>query len=386
MIYLDNASTTPIHPDVLEAMRPYLTDEYANPGTIYSFGRKAKKAIDKARTQVADFMGAEPEQMIFTSGGTEANNTVYSSVCDILKAVGKTHIITTKVEHDSVIRSVNKMCIKQGFDVTFADVTAQGFVEPHSIENAITDKTGLVSVMYVNNETGAENPVEDIGKLCREHNILFHTDCVQAAGSFKLDVKKIGCDFASISSHKIHGPKGIGALFVKDKSLITPIIYGGAEQEFGLRGGTENVPAIAGFGKACEIVSSRINTIDKQTSLLKQLFYGVLIEELKTCGLENIVHINGDSIIKHGKILNIRFDKVDGETLLLMLDAKNICVSAGSACRSHESEPSNVLLTMGLSPDEARNAIRISFSMLTESDEVITAAKVMADCVKILHN
>lgn len=386
MIYLDSASTTPVDPQVVEAMMPYLTEQYGNPGTIYSFGRKAKNAVEKARVQVADLIGAKPEQIIFTSGGTEANNMVFFSTADKLKANDKTHIISTKYEHDSVLKAIKELCIKRGFHSDLVSPNAQGVVDLQEIVGKINEKTGIVSVMFVNNEVGSENAVSDIAELCKSHNVLFHTDCVQAVSSHRIDVSKIGCDFASFSAHKIHGIKGAGALFVRDRESLSPLIHGGSSQEFGLRGGTENVPAIVGFGAACEITKRELHESDVKTSVFKQNFYTALTEELKRFGLGSIVHINGDLIIKHGKILNIRFDGVDGETLLLMLDAKDICVSAGSACRSQESEPSRVLLSMGIEPEDARNSIRVSFSKMNTEEEVYTAAKIMADCVRILHH
>lgn len=385
MIYLDNASTTQVDPEVIDAMMPYLTDQYGNPGSIYSFGRSARKAVEKSRAQVAAYIGAEPDQIVFTSGGTESNNTVFASLENYLRGCGKTHIISTMLEHDSVLKAIKALCIKPEFYSTFIHPNAQGSVEINDIIGEIDEKSGLVSVMYVNNEVGSENPVEEIGAFCKSHDILFHTDCVQAAGSHEIDVKKIGCDFLSMSSHKIHGVKGVGALFVRKKSLLSPIIHGGNKQEFGLRGGTENVPAIVGFGKACEIAAKKQHETDVLTSSLKQIFYSSLLEKLKEIGLEDIVHINGDLIIKHGKILNIRFDTVDSETLLLMLDAKNICISAGSACRSQENEPSRVLLSMGIEPEDARNSVRISFSRMNTEEEIEEAAKTMAECVRILH-
>lgn len=385
MIYLDNASTTQVDSEVIEAMMPYLTEQYGNPGTIYSFGRNSKRAVEKARAQVAALINAQPDQIIFTSGGTEANNTVFSSLENYLRKSGKTHIISTLSEHDSVLKSIEALCIKPEFYSTFIRPNAQGSVETNDIISKINEKSGLVSVMYVNNEVGSENPIEEIGNFCKSHDILFHTDCVQAAGSHEIDVKKIEGDFLSMSSHKIHGVKGVGALYVRDKSLLSPIIHGGDKQEFGLRGGTENVPAIVGFGKACEIATKKQHETDILTSSLKQIFYSNLLKELKGFGLEEVVHINGDLIIKHGKILNLRFDKVDSETLLLMLDAKNICISSGSACRSQESEPSRVLLAMGIEPEDARNSVRISFSRMNTEEEIEEAAKVMADCVRILR-
>lgn len=385
MIYLDNASTTKIDPSVLDAMMPFLTDEYGNPGTIYGLGRRAKEAVERARAQVAKFIGAKPEQIIFTSGGTEANNMVFSSLLSFLEQSEKTHVITTSSEHVSVLDSARNLCIKRGFDLTELQVNHHGCVELGSLKSELRENTGLVSIMYMNNETGSDNPVEEIGAMCHERGILFHSDCVQAAGCCKLDVEKMNCDFLSLSSHKIHGPKGVGALYVRDMSLITPMIRGGSAQEFGMRGGTENVAGIVGFGAACELMNERLHEIDVHNSMLKQVFYNVLEENLKAQGLQNVLHVNGDLIIKHGKTINIRFDDVDGETLLLMLDANGIYVSAGSACHSHESKPSHVLLAMGIDPEDARNSIRVSFSKMNTEAEVKYAAGVIANCVAALH-
>lgn len=385
MIYLDNASTTKIDPSVLDAMMPFLTDEYGNPGTIYGLGRRAKGAVEKARAQVAKFIGAKPEQIIFTSGGTEANNMVFSSLLSFLEQSEKTHVITTSSDHVSVLDSARNLCIKRGFDLTELQVNHHGCVELGNLKSELRENTGLVSIMYMNNETGSENPVEEIGAMCRERGILFHSDCVQAAGCCKLDVEKMNCDFLSLSSHKIHGPKGVGALYVRNMLLITPMIRGGSAQEFGMRGGTENVAGIVGFGAACELMNEKLHEIDVHNSMLKQIFYNVLEENLKAQGLQNVLHVNGDLIIKHGKTINIRFDGVDGETLLLMLDAKGIYVSAGSACHSHESKPSHVLLAMGIDPEDARNSIRVSFSKMNTEAEVKYAAGVIANCVAALH-
>ena len=385
MIYLDNASTTKIDPSVLDAMMPFLTDEYGNPGTIYGLGRRAKEAVEKARAQVAKFIGAKPEQIIFTSSGTEANNMVFSSLLSFLEQSEKTHVITTSSDHVSVLDSARNLCIKRGFDLTELQVNHHGCVELGNLKSELRENTGLVSIMYMNNETGSENPVDEIGAMCHERGILFHSDCVQAAGCCKLDVEKMNCDFLSLSSHKIHGPKGVGALYVRDMSLITPMIRGGSAQEFGMRGGTENVAGIVGFGAACELMNERLHEIDVHNSMLKQVFYNVLEENLKAQGLQNVLHVNGDLIIKHGKTINIRFDDVDGETLLLMLDAKGIYVSAGSACHSHESKPSHVLLAMGIDTEDARNSIRVSFSKMNTEAEVKYAAGVVANCVAALH-
>lgn len=397
MIYLDNASTTRIDPRVLEAMMPYLTDEYGNAGTLYELGRKSAEAIAKARQQVADLIGASPEQIIFTSGGSEANNMVFAGVKDYLISTGKTHIVTTQIEHDSVLNAVKKLCkaqdiveyscIKHGFDVEYVSPCNNGCVPYQSVLDSIGETTGLISVMHTNNETGLKNQrIEDIGRECKEKGVLFHTDCVQAAGCNELNVDEIGCDFMSLSSHKIHGAKGVGALYVRDKSVVSPIIFGGSSQEFGLRGGTENVAGIVGFGVACEILRLSQKKDIKYIAELLQLLYDSIQKHLVEYGLEHISHINGGtSANEHSKAINMRFDNVDGETLLLMLDARDVCVSAGSACRSHESEPSHVLLAMGIDPEGARNSIRFSLSRMNTREEVEKAAKIIADCVEALH-
>lgn len=393
MIYLDNAATTQIHPEVLDAMMPYLKEEYGNAGTMYGLGRRAANAVAEARQQVARLIGCEPNQIIFTSGGSEANSLVFAGLRPYLLANGKTHIITSAVEHDSVLKAVKSVCnplcrntknvIKSDFGATFLGVNPNGEVLVGDLLDALTEQTGLVSVMYVNNETGAVNPVREIGELCRSKNILFHTDCVQAMGFQNINVKDIGCDFLSISSHKVNAPKGVGALYVKDTSVLTPLIHGGAAQEFGLRGGTENVAGIVGFGKACEILGRDLEANREKANDLRITFERALKENLSSLGLQHILHINSES--EYSKILNVRFGDVDGQTLLLMLDAHEICVSAGSACRSHETEPSHVLLAMGLSEDGARDSIRTSFSHMQGTSEVLQAAKVIAHCVATLR-
>lgn len=393
-IYLDNAATTRIEPKVLEAMMPYLKNEFGNAGAIYGLGRQAADAINNARRQVADLISASPEQIIFTSGGSEANSLVLHGIRTYLKRKGKNRIVTSVVEHDSVLNSINALCgslrcnnqelIKDGFCASFLKVNEYGVVSAEELQNLLTEDAGLVSVMYVNNETGSVNPIKEIGRICSEKNILFHTDCVQAAGCHLIDVNEIGCDFLSISSHKIHGPKGVGALYVKDKELISPIIYGGAGQEFGLRGGTENVAGIVGFGKACEIAQEGLEDFRETTIFYKQRFINKLRKELVKKHID--FYINGEDENKPGRILNIRFQNIDGETLLLLLDAKGVCASAGSACRSHESEPSRVLLAMGLSPEEARSSIRVSFSECNSLREVEIASEIFADCVESLRD
>lgn len=380
MIYLDNAATTQIAPAVLEAMLPYLKCSFGNAGSLYKLGRDSASAVANAREQVANLIGAKPEQIVFTSGGSEANSFVFYGLRKHLLESGRKTIVVSAVEHDSVLKSAIALCsesdIKDEFDIKFLGVNRYGEADIEQLEQIISPDVALVSVMYVNNETGAVNDIKKIGELCKRNGVLFHTDCVQAAGCQTIDVEEIGCDFASISSHKIHGPKGVGALFVRDKTIVSPIIYGGSAQEFGIRGGTENVAGIVGFGKACSMCSDECI---KTTSAYRKFFISTIRNYISQDNI-NKFHINGREQ-QDGRILNIRFDGIDGETLVLYLDTEGIAISAGSACCSHESAPSHVLTAMGLSSDEARDSVRISFSDFNTLDEVETAAKVICDYV-----
>lgn len=386
MIYLDSAATTKIAPEVLQEMLPYLQEQYGNAGTLYKLGRDANEAVQKARAQVASLFNCEPQNIVFTSGGSESNNLVFRGIREHLLRIGKTHIITTAVEHDSLLKAADSLT-KLGFDITYLKPDNNGAVSSRALERAITDDTGFVSIMHTNNETGAINPISDLASVCAGRGILFHSDCVQAAGCYSLDVKGIGgLSFASVSSHKLHGPKGVGALYVRDIRMLSPLIYGGAEQEYGLRGGTENVAGIVGFGKACELVSANLREDTIKVSIIKQRFLFSLIEAVGSNLSDAGIHINGCPPIEPGKILNLRIDGVSGETLLLLMDASGVCISAGSACRSHENAPSHVLTAMGLSENEASSSIRISFSRFNTQEEVERAAIILADNIFSLRH
>lgn len=383
MIYLDNAATTQIDPEVLEAMMPYLTNEYGNPGSLYSHGRKAREAVENARKQVAAFLNAEPEQIIFTSGGTEANNMVFTITQHLLEKSGRKRVAFTAIEHDSVIKAARRMKIKHGFDVVKIPVNSAGCASHMALSDYyINDSMGLISMMFSNNEIGVLNLVHMISEKCHEHGILFHTDCVQAAGYNVLDVKRIGCDFMTISAHKIHGPKGVGALYVKNPRDIEPLILGGANQEFGLRGGTENVAGIIGFGKACEVSMSNHAEIVEKIISLRYEFISAFMNRMNMYGLKNLVALNGDSY--SGKTINLRVDGIEAETLLLMLDGIGVCISSGSACNSLESMPSHVLKAIGLSDTQAASSFRVSFSKMNTEEEVVSAANSIADCISLL--
>lgn len=384
MIYLDNAATTPTDPEVVEAMLPYLTNQFGNPGSIYKLGRDAKDAVMNARKQVASFIGAKPEQIVFTSGATEANNMVFEITRPLLEQVGRTHIVTSKIEHKSVLKSVQRLADEHNFDVTFLGLSRSLSNIPENIGQSIGPKTGLLSIMYANNEIGHVFDVRLLGKLCKERNVLFHTDCVQAASCRPINVERIGCDFATISSHKIHGPKGVGALFVKHPNNWPPMILGGDGQEFGLRGGTENVANIVGFGKACELAQKYVSFEElHRLEDMKSAFLSSLDMNLGMLGLSDVWHLNGCS--GYGtKTMSIRIDGIDAESLILMADNAGVCISAGSACNSKQNDPSHVLAAIGLTPDQARSSFRVSFSRMNHVDEAYTAGELIAGCVALL--
>lgn len=383
MIYLDNAATTKIAPEVLEVITPYLEEYYGNPGAVlYKPGSIAHSAIEYARWQVASMVHVSPEQIIFTSGGTESNALSILGLSEYLKSENKTHIIVSAVEHESVLGAAERLKT-EGFTVTKLPVTSDGTVSVVQLKEAITPETGLVSVMYVNNELGSVNPVEQIGAVCEERGVLFHTDCVQAAGTVPIDAVKLKCDFLSISSHKIHGPKGAGALYAKQKSILRPIIPGGHFQEHGLRGGTQNVPAIVGFGEACELTAKNLSMDIHRVSYVKQRFFEHLTKMIKPEYLDRLT-VNGLPVIDAGKILNLTIKGVDAESLIMMLDTKGVCVSMGAACTGSKSEPSHVLTAIGLSPETARNTLRFSFSKYVTPEQAEMAGVLTAMMANML--
>lgn len=384
MVYLDNAATTQIDPKVLEAMLPYLKDDFGNPGSKYSLGRTAREAVEKSRQQVADFLGCDPDQIVFTSGGSEANTMAILGISRRLGDFGRTHIVCSKTEHKSSLKAVHALT-KSGFDATYICGREAGRVTESTVKEALRPETGLVVSMHTNNETGVCNNIEELSVLCREKNIQLHVDAVQAAGFYDLNMSGIemsGVGTLSVSSHKIHGPKGVGALFVRNPKSLDPLVFGGAQQEHGLRGGTENVPGIVGFGLACELAQNEMKEAATQISLIRQRFFFLLKESLRE--YQGVLSANGSSAMDRGRILNIRLDGVDAETLLMMLDARGVFVSAGSACNSMEHEPSHVLTSIGLSPEQARSSIRVSFCKNTLEEDAVFAALQIADCAKSL--
>ena len=343
-IYLDYSATTPTHPEVVKAMLPYFTDVFGNPSSIHSYGQEAKGAIEEARVKVADFIGARDEEIIFTSGGTEADNFALKGVAFANESKGN-HIITSSIEHHVVIE-ICKFLERRGFRVTYLPVDEYGLVDPGDVKKAITDKTILISVMQANNEMGTIEPIAEIGKIARDAGIYFHTDAVQTVGHIPVDVNELEVDLLAMSAHKLYGPKGVGALYIRKGTKLIPFMHGG-DQERRRRASTENVPGIVGLGKATELAQQEMcKEAERLTYLRDQLIKGLLERIDHTC-------LNGHPLKRLPNNANVSVDFVEGESMLLNLDLEGICVSTGSACSSSSLEPSHVLLALGLSPEQA---------------------------------
>ena len=358
-VYMDNAATTPIRKEVLDAMMPYLTDMYGNPSSSYSFAKEVKKKIENARTQISELINCAPGEVFFTSGGTESDNWAIKAIAEKYAEKGK-HIITTKIEHHAVLSTVHWL-EKYGFEVTYLNVDKCGLIDLDELERAIRPDTILISIMTANNEIGTVQPIEKIGKIARSHNVIFHTDAVQAFGHIPIDVKKMKIDLLSASGHKINGPKGVGILYVKKGINLNSFVHGGA-QEGGRRGGTYNVPGIIGMGQAAALAKESCGKTDEIE--LRDYFIKRLLEEVPASSL------NGDSSSRLPNNINIRFDRVDTESLLVMLDQYGIYASVGSACTTGQVEPSHVLMAIGLTKEQAHNSLRLSISEDTSKDDV----------------
>ena len=359
--YFDNAATTNVKKEVLDEMLPYLKDEFGNPSSLYSIGRNAKRGIERARKQVADLINCNPEEIYFTSCGSESDNTAIKGIATSYRKKGR-HIITSKIEHPAVLNTC-KTLEKQGFRITYLDVDKDGKINIEQLRRSISMDTILITIMTANNEIGTIQPIEEISKIAKMYNILFHTDAVQACGNMYIDVKKMGIDALSLSGHKINAPKGIGALYVKSGIEFEKFIDGG-HQENDKRAGTENVAQIVGLGKACELARENL---DKHMNYLQELrdYY---ISEIES-KIEN-VKLNGQREDRLSGNANFLFKGVSGETLLLKLDEKEICVSTGSACSSGSSEPSHVLTAIGLSKEETNSCIRTTFGEMNTKEDV----------------
>ncbi len=359
MIYLDNAASTQIHEDVLEAMLPYLKEQYGNPSSIHRYGRLANKAIEKARKQIAMLINADSSEILLTSGGTESNNT---ALYGIAEKKPHSQIITSSIEHDAILEPCKKLA-KNGFDVIYLPVDAHGVVNLSVLKNSLSDNTCLVSIMFGNNEMGTIEPIAQIAQLCNEQNIPFHTDAVQAVGKNPIDVKKLGVDLLSISSHKINGPKGIGALYIRKGIDIVPIILGGG-QERGLRSGTENVANIVGFGKACEL--AKLNLSDN-ISHMKKLRDDLVAKILKEIPC---VILNGHAENRLPNNAHFTFLGVAGEDLIIKLDEYGIAASTGSACSVHTQKASHVLQAMGFSHEQITGSLRLTLGLFNNQQQI----------------
>lgn len=360
-VYADNAATTKLSPAVLEAMMPYLTEEYGNPSSLYRFGNHAKRAIEQARKEVADVLGAEPFEILFTGGGTEADNWV-KEIMRSLKARGKNHFITSAVEHHALLHSAQRLQ-KEGFEVTFIPVDREGRIDPEQVRAAIRPETGLVSIMFANNEIGTIYPIKEIGAICRQAGVLFHTDAVQAAGHLPINVKEMNIDLLSLSAHKFHGPKGVGAFYCRRGIPLPSLIDGGA-QERGKRAGTENVAGIVGLGAALRLANEEMSEASARVSAMRDRLIDGILQTVPMCRL------NGP---RHNRLpgnCNISFLGIEGESLLLRLDLAGIAASSGSACASSSLDPSHVLLAIGLPHEVAHGSLRLSVGEYNTDEEM----------------
>ena len=360
-VYLDNNATTPIAPEVLEAMLPFYRDNFGNPSSIHAFGREVKVAIDEAREQVAALLGAAAEEIVFTSSGTEADNLAIKGTAHALRGKGQ-HIITCKIEHPAVLNTC-KHLEKEGFKVTCLPVDEYGMIRLEELAGAITDETILITIMHGNNEIGTIQPIEEISRIARERCIRFHTDAVQSLGKVPIIVQELGIDLLSLSAHKLHGPKGIGALYVKKGLKLQPILHGG-HQERGQRSGTENVAGIVALGRACQLAAQHMADEAKNLSGLRDGLFEGLQERIPR------VKLNGHPTKRLPTTLNCSFYGIEGESLLMNLDLAGVAVSTGSACSSGSIEPSHVLVALGLPPQLYQGSLRFSFSRYNTQDDI----------------
>jgi len=378
LIYLDNAASTAVHPDVVKEMLPYFDVQYGNPSSIHQFGRKARKAIQKARKQVATLIGADPNEILFTSGGTESNNTILDGVLNTNGEPDPEHIITSSIEHEAVLQPC-KDFENVGIKITYLPVDEHGIVNPDDITNSINSHTILVSIMFANNEVGTIQPIKEISEICKKYQIPLHTDAVQAVGKIPINVKELGVDALSISSHKINGPKGIGALFIKKGLMVTPQILGGG-QENGMRSGTENVASIVGFGKACEIVKDKLSDNISHFQTLHSSMLSRIVKEIPH------VKLNGHPQNRIFNNIHLTFLGINGEDLIIKLDEHGIAASTGSACSVHTQKASHVLKAMGFNHEQITGSLRISFGYTNTLNEVEQTVEVLKKVVSELRS
>ncbi len=374
-VYMDHTATTPTSPEVLKAMMPYFGEKFGNPSSVYSFSRESRAAIEKAREQVASALNADPAEIYFTGSGTEADNWALKGTLAKAKSKGKNHLITTSIEHHAILHSAEFLEGYEGVDVTYLPVDSEGFVSVDDVKNAITDKTALVSVMFANNEVGTIEPVREIGALCRERKIPFHTDAVQAAAHLDIDVKAMNIDMLSMSAHKMYGPKGVGALYLRKGVFPENFMHGGA-QERKHRASTENIAGIVGFGAAMEILKGRLQEDKAINSARRDRLIAGILERIPHAKLNGAT---GDKRLPNN--INFSFIGVEGETLLLDLDAKGISASTGSACSSESLDPSHVLLSLGLKHEMAHGSLRFTIGRLTTDEHIDYVLDVLPEIV-----
>lgn len=376
-IYLDNSATTYVKPEVLEEMKPYFTEKFGNPSSFYSLARDTQRAVDKARKQVADALKCSPDEVFFTGGGSEGDNWALKGIAAANINKGN-HIITTKIEHHAILHSC-EFLEKFGFEVTYLDVDDEGFINLEELKNAITDKTILVSIMFANNEIGTIQKIKEIGKICRERRVVFHTDAVQAVGNVPIDVQDMNIDILSLAGHKIYGPKGVGAIYIRKGIKIENLIHGGG-QEKGRRAGTENVAGIVGIGKAIEIAQLKLNEhMERLTELREKLIDGLLKIPYTTLnGPRGKDRLPGN--------VNVRFKYIEGESILLSLDFKGVCASSGSACTSGSLDPSHVLLAIGVPHELAHGSLRLTLGEKTTEEDIDYVLKVLPPIIQRLRN
>ena len=375
-VYLDYSATTPVKKEVLDAMLPYFSEFYGNPSSLYAIAGEPKEALAKARKQVADLIGAGEKEITFTSCGTEADNWAVMGAADALKNKGN-HIITTKIEHHAMLHSC-EFLEKHGYEVTYLDVDSEGLVDPAALEAAITDKTILISIMFVNNEVGTVEPIKELAAIAKKHNILFHTDAVQALGNMEIDVKELGVDMMSMSAHKIYGPKGIGALYIRKGVRISNYMQGGA-QENKKRAGTENTAGIVGLGKAAELARIHLQEHIQHTSSLRDYLIQQVQEQI------DHVYVNGSREHRHPGNANLTFEFIEGEAMLLYLDMNGIAVSTGSACSSASLTPSHVLSAMGVPVERIHGTLRLTVGDMTTKEDIDYVVSTLKNVVNKLR-
>lgn len=376
-IYLDYAATTPTDPEVVKAMLPYFTDRFGNPSSIHSFGLEGKAAIEEARGKIASFLGAKQEEIIFTGCGTESDNFAIKGTAYANQNKGN-HIITSSIEHHAIIKPC-KFLEKMGFKITYLPVSKDGLADPEDVKKAITDKTILISIMHASNEIGTIQPIAEIGKIAKEKEISFHSDAVQTFGHLQVNVDELNVDLLSMSGHKLCGPKGIGALYIRKGTRIVPFIHGG-DQERKRRASTENVPAIVGFGKAVEIAKETMDGEAKKLTVLRDKLIKGIFEKIKH------VRLNGHPLKRLPNNVNISIESVEGESLLLNLDMEGIAASTGSACSSSSLEASHVLLALGLSHELAHGSLRFTLGRFTEEEDIDNVLEALPKIVEKLRS